>query len=333
MPIETISASTLSALRIGGTVRHTSVSSDEELLAALSYAKENNLRVHIHGEGTNTYFGTDLLNLLVITIAYKGYEVKEEKDTITVVVAGGENWDEFVAFTVHSSWWGIENLSGIPGTVGAAPVQNIGAYGAELADVLFSVRAYDMEEKRFVTHCNSACHFGYRDSIFKRLKGRYVITHITLSLSKLPHPKLSYKPLDTLKEKKDITPYDIREVVLATRKAKLPDYKAHPNCGSFFKNPIVDGNRFTRIKEDFPNLMYFKDEAGYKIPAGWLIEHVAEMKGAKSGNVGTWRDQALVLVNYGDATGEECASFANSIIERIKEKTGITLEQEVQFVS
>ncbi len=330
--IETESGEELSALKVGGIASHTVVSSDVELLDALSYAENKGLRIHIRGEGTNTYFADTLENLLIISIAYKGIYVEDHLSSVRVRCGAGEVWDELVKRTVDEGWWGIENLSFIPGTVGAAPVQNIGAYGAELSSVCESVRVYDTHEKKFSTFCKSACDFGYRDSLFKKSNGRYIITEVTLILSKLPKPHVTYRPLDTLKEKENVSIQDIRDLVIATRTSKLPDYKENPNCGSFFKNPTISESQFLHLQAKYSNLVYFKDGEGYKIPAGWLIEYVARMKGEKIGNVGIWKDQALVIVNYGKAKAEEVQKLAAHIVYLIEHETGITLEQEVQFV-
>jgi UDP-N-acetylmuramate dehydrogenase len=330
--IRTVEAKELSSLNVGGIVAHMSVSTDEELLYALSYAESNGKKVHIHGEGTNTFFGDKLDNLLIISIAYKGITVEDHLSLVRVKCGGGEVWDDVVKYAVEREWWGIENLSLIPGTAGAAPVQNIGAYGAELSSVCESVRVYDTVEKKFSTFCKSACQFGYRDSIFKRSNGRYIITEILLILSKLPKPNVTYRPLDTLKEKENVSIQDIRDLVVATRNSKLPDYHTYPNCGSFFKNPTINENTFIHLQAKYPNVVYFKDSDGYKIPAGWLIEYVATMKGERVGDVGIWKDQALVVVNYKDATADEILTFTNDIIYKVEHETGITLEREVQFV-
>ena len=329
---ETISARTLSSLKVGGEVSHVTVSNDEELLHALSYAKENNKRIHIRGLGTNTFFSDTLEDLLVVTILYKGISVEEKVDMVTMKLGAGEIWDDVVKYAITRGWWGIENLSFIPGTVGGAPVQNIGAYGAELSMVCDSVRVYDRKEEKFSIFCKSACEFGYRDSIFKRNLGRYIITEITLILSKLPKPNLVYRPLDSLKEKEFLFLHEIRELVINTRSIKLPDYHKYPNCGSFFKNPTIDENTFIHLQAKYPNVVYFKDKEGYKIPAAWLIEYVAKMKGEKNGDIGIWKEQALVVVNYGKAKSEDLENFTLKIVNLIKDETDIVLEREVQFV-
>ena len=332
VPIKMIPAKELSSLKVGGIVAHTSVSNDTELLQALSYAETNNKKVHIRGEGTNTFFADTLEDVLVISIAYKGISVEDHLSLVKIKCGGGEIWDDIVKYAVSNNWWGIENLSYIPGTVGAAPVQNIGAYGVELSSICESVRVYDKVEKRFSTFCKSACQFGYRDSFFKKSDGRYIITEIILTLSKLPKPHVTYRPLDTLKDKENVTLQDIRDLVIATRISKLPDYTMYPNCGSFFKNPTVDENTFIHLQAKYPNVVFFKDGDSYKIPAGWLIEYVARMKGERVGDVGIWKDQALVLVNYGKAKAEDIQKFTAEIVYSIKHETDITLEQEVQFV-
>lgn len=330
--IKTVKASTLSALNVGGDAEHIRVTSDDELLQALAYAKKTNSRVHIRGEGTNTFFSNSLTNLLIITIGYSSIDIDERLTDVTLTVGAGMSWDALVKQTVDKNWWGIENLSLIPGTVGASPVQNIGAYGVELSLVCDSVRVYDKDKDRFSTFCKSACGFGYRDSLFKKSAGRYIITHVTLTLSKTSKPILTYRPLDTLQGKSDISVVEIREKVIDIRSAKLPDYKEYPNCGSFFKNPTIDETTFIHLEAKYPNVVYFKDKDMYKIPAAWLIEYVAKMKGQMFNHVGTWKDQALVVVNYGTKDAQDIVNFATHITNKIKEETGIILEQEVQFV-
>ena len=322
-----------SSLNIGGDGRIVIVKNDKELVEAIRYAQQKNLRVHFLGEGTNTFFGDLLENLLVIKNEIKGIAL-EQRDTNYLLTAGsGENWDDVVQYAVNHNLWGLENLSYIPGSVGAAPVQNIGAYGVELKDTLSMLHAYDREKEQFVIFKNEDCKFGYRDSLFKEYPGRYCIVSITCRLSQEPRPVLTYKPLDMLTTKKDLTLGEIRELVIATRKAKLPDYRQYPNTGSFFKNPIVTkikGDSLRDIYSELP-LIPFGDD--YKIPAAWLIEHVAEMKGIRIDDVGTWPNQPLVVVNYGQTTAKELLNFSEQIIRSIKEKTDIELIREVNYIS
>ncbi len=263
--------------------------------------------------------------------------IRQSDSLISVVpvyltAAAGENWDDVVKYAIAHGLWGIENLSYIPGTVGAAPVQNIGAYGMELRDTLTSLRAYDIQEGKFVEMTNEECHFAYRDSIFKHEKGRFVIISITLSLTQEKHSVLTYKPLDVLSIRDDVTLDEIRDVVIHTRTLKLPDYNLYPNTGSFFKNPIVSKEIGEALKASYPEIPLIAHNDAYKIPAAWLLEYIAMMKGVRVGDVGTWPVQPLVIVNYGEATAAELNSFVAASIEKIKNEVGILLEKEVNFV-
>ena len=343
MHINTVTLKDHNSLHVGGVGKMIVVTSLRELTEGVMYAKREGLRIHILGGGTNTFFGETLDNLLVIKLDIRGISLEENSDSVMVTAYGGEEWDDVVRLAVEKNLWGIENLSYIPGTVGACPVQNIGAYGVELKDVFVSLAALDLTTLDVVEMTLDACHFGYRDSLFKHNKGAYAIISVTMKLSKLANPVLEYKPLDMLKGKDPTSPegfvgkgnlqiQDIRDLVIATRKAKLPDYREYPNTGSFFKNPVVDGAQAESLRTQYPDIKLIDHSDGYKIPAAWLIEHVGEFKGVRVGDVGTWPNQPLVLVNYGSAKAEDILSFSEEIITKIKEKTGITLEREVNFV-
>ena len=332
MEIRTVSLKDYSSLRVGGEGSLVEVTSTIQLVEILQYAKKEGLRVHILGEGTNTFFGETSDGILFVKINIKGVSWNEEGEDVVVTAYAGENWDAVVKMCVEKNLWGIENLSYIPGSVGAAPVQNIGAYGTELKDTLVSVQALDRHTLDLVEIRNSACQFGYRDSLFKKENNPYIIISVTLRVSRVPHPLLGYKPLDVLATQEDLTIKDIRECVIATRTAKLPDYTVNPNNGSFFKNPVVSKEVGEQLLHTYPDAKLIASGEGYKIPAAWLIEHVAQMKGKRMGNVGTWPLQPLVIVNYGEAHADEILQFSENIIQKIQEKTGITLEREVNFV-
>ncbi len=321
-----------SSLKIGGEGDIVFAQSISELVNACNSAFTSDKVPYILGEGTNTYFGNTLDSYLFIKNEIKGISFEEKGDDVFITASSGERWDDIVAFSVAKNLWGIENLSAIPGTVGAAPVQNIGAYGTELKDVLVSLSAYDIQSSNTVEIPNEACVFGYRDSLFKKEKNRYCIISITLKLSKFPKPVLNYKPLDTLLDKENITPRDVRNLVIATRQIKLPDYKEFPNVGSFFKNPIVSKIKGEELRATYSEIPLIIGPSGYKIPAAWLIEHVACMKGVRNGDIGTWPNQPLVIVNYGIATSENLEVFVSEIIDKIRITTGITIEKEVNFV-
>lgn len=332
MEVKKHSLKEYSSLRTGGEGMFVTAASITDVKEAVTYAKQKRLHVHILGKGTNTYFGEDLSDFLFIKLEFKGIEFKLTTDGCRLTVGSGENWDEVVRLSVEQNLWGLENLSHIPGTVGAAPVQNIGAYGVELAEVFVSLQALDMETLETLEFTCEACTFGYRDSIFKYEKGKYVILSVSFNLYKKLHPVLFYKPLDALQGRDDISPQMVRNVVVETRKAKLPDWRVHPNAGSFFKNPIVDIEVSEYLKNLYPDMPTIQVPEGYKIPTAWLVEHVAEMKGFRMGDVGTWPTQPLVIVNYGDATADDVDALAKEIRARIHDKTGIVLEQEVNRV-
>ncbi len=342
MNIFEVSLKKYTSLQIGGNASMVVLKTEADLKEVMVYVKSNGLRVHVLGSGTNTYFDEEMQNLLVLKNEIKGVEVTLGESNITGVsddthaevmftCGAGELWDDIVKRAISEKAWGIENLSYIPGTVGAAPVQNIGAYGAELQDSLVSVRAYDFLQDTFVDLRNEECHFSYRNSLFKRDKKRFIITSITLRLSKKRKPILSYKPLDILNET-DVTLDEIRNFVIKTRTAKLPDYILYPNAGSFFKNPVVTATKVEGLRRNYLDIPCIPHGDDFKIPAAWLIEHVAEMKGVRIGNIGSWPNQPLVLVNYGQATASELEGFAKQIITVVSEKTGILLEKEVNYI-
>ncbi len=321
-----------SSLRIGGEADMVVLDTEEKIDEIYTYAQTRGLKVCVIGEGTNSFFNDVIKNTLFVKMEIKGIDFKEYDEYVVLTLGAGEIWDDVVKYSVEKGWWGIENMSFIPGTVGASPVQNIGAYGVELKDVLVSVRGYDSSTHGIVEFTNEECCFGYRDSLFKQKKGVYCITSITLRLLKQKNPILTYKPLDTLLSKENITSQDVRDLVITTRKEKLPDYHTYPNTGSFFKNPTVSTVQGKTLQETYNTIPLHEVEGGYKIPAAWLIEHVAEMKGARVKDVGTWPNQPLVLVNYGNATYEDVMLFSGMIVQKIEQATGIRLEREVNFV-
>lgn len=332
MEIRTVSLKDYSSLRTGGEGQIVEVETTAELIEVCMYAKKENRIIQIVGEGTNTYFGEKAKDLLMVKMNNKGISFEDHESTVLLTAYAGEVWDDLVVFSTNKGLWGIENLSYIPGTVGAAPVQNIGAYGRELQDVFISLSAVDTETFNIVEINKEACDFGYRDSLFKKEYGRYIIISLTIELSKVSNPVLTYKPLDTLASLSNITPNEVRDMVIATRKSKLPDWKQHPNAGSFFKNPVVDTETASRLKSLYPDIPTIEVSNGWKIPAAWLIEHVAEMKGIRVGDTGTWPQQPLVLVNYGESTANDIDTLAESIKKKVYDATAIILEQEVNRI-
>jgi UDP-N-acetylmuramate dehydrogenase len=333
MEIKKVLLKDFTSLRIGGNADMVVVTNEDELVDVVTYAKSKYNHLYVLGEGTNTVFANNLENFLILKIDIKNISVKEIENDVFIMAGAGELWDDVVKFSVEKNLWGLENLSHVPGTVGAAPVQNIGAYGAELKDVLVSLRAYDTKQNVFVELLNNECKFGYRDSLFKKEKYRYIITSITVKLYNKARPVLTYKPLDVLSNKENLKPDDIRKLVIQTRAEKLPDYKLYPNAGSFFKNPIVDKEKFRVIKSKYPEVPIIEVDNKFKIPAAWLIEYVADMKGVRVGDIGTWPNQPLVIVNYGkETTLDDLNLFTNEIKKRVYENIGINLEQEINAI-
>jgi UDP-N-acetylmuramate dehydrogenase len=286
------------------------------------------------GEGSNILFRNNF-DGLVIQPGMKGIEVVEENtEHVVVKVGASENWDHWVGYALEKHWYGLENLSLIPGSVGSSPVQNIGAYGVELKDCFAWLEAWDRKEHQLVKLDARDCRFAYRTSIFKyEEKGRYIITHVAFSLNKNPDLKLDYGNVrEEFRKAGGSTPEDLRRVITAIRKTKLPDPEQYGNAGSFFKNPLVDRTIYNCIRVEYPEVPFFPDRDNQvKIPAAWLIEK-SGWKGERIGNVGTWPTQALVIVNYGGATGQEIYEFSEKIMEDVESTFGVTLEREVTVI-
>ncbi|MBW6497494.1 MAG: UDP-N-acetylmuramate dehydrogenase [Bacteroidales bacterium] len=288
------------------------------------------------GGGSNLLF-TDHYEGLVIKINLKGIEVVEENESEVVVkAAAGEDWDQFVSFCVLHGWGGLENLSLIPGHVGSSPIQNIGAYGVELKDCFESLEAFEKDNGQVRYFSAQACQFGYRDSIFKReAKGKYVILSVNFRLRKKNHLlNLGYGAIQAELQQRGVlqpTIADVREVVCSIRQSKLPDPAVTGNAGSFFKNPVVEQSVFERLKAEYPGLVAFPDKGGMKLAAGWLIEQ-AGWKGFREGDAGVHPLQALVLVNYGKASGGEIAALSEKIKASVSKTFGVSLETEVNIV-
>ncbi len=286
------------------------------------------------GGGSNLLF-TDDYNGLIIHPTMQGIEVvSEDNETILVRVGANHNWDDFVAWSVANNYGGVENLSLIPGVVGAAPVQNIGAYGVEAKDSIESVEAISLESKQLITINNAQCEFDYRSSIFKTdYKNLFVITHVNFRLQKQPVFQINYGSIkDELKQYDEINLENIRKVIIQIRESKLPDTTVLGNAGSFFKNPIVNRETANQLTEKFGDMpQYIIDNQQIKLAAGWLIEQCG-WRGKRKGNVGVYDKQALVLVNHGNATGAEVLELANAIRKSVWLKFGVKLEPEVNAI-
>ncbi|MBZ0328131.1 MAG: UDP-N-acetylmuramate dehydrogenase [Altibacter sp.] len=291
----------------------------------------------ILGGGSNMLLTQDI-NDLVLYLNLKGIsKVSEDKDHVTLKVMAGENWHEFVMYCIDHDYGGVENLSLIPGNVGTAPIQNIGAYGVELKDVFESCNAVEIATQVEKEFSKTACQFGYRNSIFKNeAKGKYIITSVTLRLTKQGNHSFSTS-YGAIQEKlaaaqiETPTIKDISDAVIAIRRSKLPDPKELGNSGSFFKNPIIDAEAFKGFRITYPEAPFYEvSPTEFKIPAGWLIEQ-AGFKGQRMGDAGVHKNQALVLVNHGGASGNEIWQLALQIQKSVKEKFGIYIEPEVNI--
>jgi len=315
--------------------RFVSVTSVAELKIVLSENQDE--RLFFLGGGSNMLLVNDL-DFLVIHLNLKGIKIlSEEKNQVLLKVMAGENWHEFVIYCLKNNFGGVENLSLIPGNVGTSPIQNIGAYGTELKDIFVSCETVEIKTQKERTFSKAECKFGYRDSIFKNeAKNKFIITSVTFNLTKFEHKSnIEYGAIKGELQKLEITNptiQDISRAVIAIRQSKLPDPNKLGNSGSFFKNPVITEKAFNIFQSKFPEAPFYELESGdFKIPAGWLIEQ-AGFKGKRFGDAGIHKNQALVLVNYGNATGNEIWDLALKIQEEVAEKFGITIEPEVNIL-
>ncbi|MEO9569830.1 MAG: UDP-N-acetylmuramate dehydrogenase [Polaribacter sp.] len=314
--------------------RFVSIDSVYQLQQLLKIEKD----IFLISGGSNMLLTKDI-EKLVVHINIKGISIdRENKNDIYITVNAGENWHDFVLWCVSENYGGIENLSLIPGNVGTCPIQNIGAYGVEVKDTITKVEALDIETGKLVQFSNTECNFGYRNSIFKNeAKGKYILTSVSFQLTKTKHNlNSSYGAIEAELTSKNITNpslKNISEAVIAIRESKLPDPKKIGNSGSFFKNPVIAKSQFLELQKEYPNVpSYIVSDTEIKVPAGWLIEQ-AGFKGKRFGNYGVHEKQALVLVNYEHATGEEIYQLAEKIKETIFKKFRISLEIEVNIIT
>jgi len=312
------------------------VQTESELIEALDLQKKASIPFLILGGGSNILL-TGNFNGLVIKIENKGIELLEEnEEELIIKVAAGENWHGLVQHCLQMNWFGMENLSLIPGNVGASPMQNIGAYGIEVKDFIHSLIYYNLESDCWLSLNSVECNFGYRESIFKsKLKGKAIVWSVNFRLGKKPKVKVDYGDIQAVLYRKSIlnpSPGDVSEAVIEIRQSKLPDPAKIGNAGSFFKNPVVQNSVFEKIKDSYPNApSYFIDANHVKVPAGWLIE-TAGWKGKNLGNFGVHEKQALVLVNHGGAIGNEILQLSKDIQADIKAKFNIDLQAEVNLI-
>lgn len=312
--------------------------SEAELIEYLSRrtaaGSSSHTLLHI-GAGSNLLFTGDY-NGTILHSAIRGIEtIDETEDNVTVRVGAGEVWDDFVAYTVAKGWGGIENLSLIPGEVGASAVQNIGAYGVEAKDAIVLVEAVELTSGQKRIFGNAECDYAYRSSIFKRaLRGCYAVTYVTYRLSKHPTLNTGYGNIQASLSRfphKDYTVADVRQAIIDIRNSKLPDPKVQGNAGSFFMNPVVSAEKFEKIRNRYPEVPSYKVEGGYKVPAGWMIEKCG-WKGRALGRAAVHSQQALVLVNLGGATSDEIIALSNAVCKSVHDEFGIDIYPEVNFI-
>jgi len=335
---ENISLKNLTTFRLGGPARYfVRAHSLEDLDRACTWAYTRKLPIFVLGEGSNVLVSDKGFSGLTLKIELKGITFSYESNDVLVTVSGGESWDAFVALTVQKGLYGIENLSNIPGTVGATPVQNVGAYGVEVGGVIKWVEVFDTVSRATLKLENSECHFSYRDSIFKRNEGKnLIVTKVCFVLARLGKVNMEYRDVKQYFRKRNIeipTLRQAREAIISIREKKFPDINNVGTGGSFFKNPIVSKRHFEKLKKKYPLIPCFSLEDGrIKIPLAWILEHVCFVKGIQKKNMGTFKDQPLVLVHYGGGTAEELKLFADDIQKNVKLKTNIEIVPEITFV-
>jgi UDP-N-acetylmuramate dehydrogenase len=333
-----VSLAPFTTFGVGGKVSYfMTFNNESQLKNSIRDIKKYNLPVITLGGGSNLLVSDRKLNAVILRFAGKGIaKISEDKLNVVLHIEAGTLWDKLVEYAVENNFQGIECMSGIPGTVGASPVQNIGAYGQEIEDVFESLEAFDLETHEFRTFSKAQCRFGYRDSIFKKqYKNRYLITSVNLSLRKNAQPSLAYSSLSEALNKRGIkNPRlgDVRNCVLEIRKAKFGTLTGEGTAGSFFKNPVVSKTKLQQLLKDFPEISFNEVEGGYKLFAGWLIEN-AGWRGKDQGNVGVNKNNALVIIKLNDrAKAIEILGLSKDIQKSVKEKHGIELEREVNLL-
>ncbi len=326
-------------LRTGGEAEYfCRIHNQISLVDACEFAEKKTLPLFILGGGSNVLISDEGFFGLVIKIELKGIEYFEkENGSVEVVVGAGESWDDFVSDSVKQELYGIENLSRIPGTVGATPIQNIGAYGAEVKDTIVWVEAYDIREKTFIKIKNNKCNFKYRDSFFKTKRGKdFIITKVCFVLQKKGTLNTSYKDVQNYfknKSSEAISLLEMRKAIVTIRKEKFPDLSVVGTVGSFFKNPIVSKQVVSELQCTYPELPCFKASNGdVKVSLAWILDHILKWKGVRRGKVGTFSNQPLVIVNYGKENADEIKMFTNEIKKDVKKKINIKIISEVTVI-
>ena len=326
-----------STFHLGGNAKYfTVVRTKDELKEAIRWAKRTNMPYFILGGGSNVLFSDKGFDGLVIRNQIEGRESYTKDGSVFLTAGAGEDWDSFVKETVDRGLYGLENLSGIPGTVGATPVQNVGAYGAEVKDTLAWVEALNADTLETEILRNTDCGLGYRDSFFKTNDGKkFIITNVGFKLNDRGIPNIAYRDLQEHFNRSDVKPSlrSVRDAVLAVRGRKFPDLNEFGCGGSFFKNPIVSKDQLNRLIERFPNMPHYqngKDE--YKIPLAWILEHAVPWKGVRRAKVGVHDVQPIVLVHYGGGTSEELKKLSDDISNNIARELNILITPEISFI-
>ena len=323
-------------LKVGGFAKYfVEVKTVEDLEKEGQFAKQIDLPFLVIGEGSNLLVSDQGYPGLVIHNQLKGREyVVNPDDSVTLICQAGEILDEVVKDSIEQGLWGLENLSSIPGTVGATPVQNVGAYGVEVGDLIIGVETYDVTtgNKHFLQQ--EECAFGYRDSIFKTTRGKkHIITAVHFRLESKPNPKITYADLAKRFVDQEPSQNEIREAIVAVRAKKFPNWHEVGTAGSFFKNPLISKEQASELIVRYPELpLYETDDGRIKVALGYVLDKICHLKGYREGNISLYTEQALVLVNYGEKNSEEIKNFVNNIIEKVFIETKITIVPEVCFI-
>ena len=329
---QNISLATHTTLKVGGLAEYfAEISSLEELKEALLFSKKTKVPLAVLGGGSNVLVGDDGYRGLVVKNNLLSISDTVHGDNVYLKAGSGETLDDLVKYAVSKNYWGLENLSAIPGSVGATPIQNVGAYGDEVANLITEVSAINKETTELKNFSNKDCQFAYRDSFFKTSEGKqWIITEVVFKLSLIKSPKLDYGSLSDLKYIPSLTPEKIRNEVIKIRDGKFPNWREVGTAGSFFKNPIIETNVFNKLRDQYPDIVgHAVDDSRTKVSLGWVLDKICGLKGYSKDGVCLYKEQALVLVNESAKDADTINTFADEIKNIVKEKTGILIEREV----
>ena len=335
---ENIPLAAYTTFKIGGPARFFCVALNErDLLEAVKFAKGKELPIFILGGGSNILISDDGFSGLVIKVELKGIIYRElDHGAVAVSASAGEIWDDLVGETVSRGLYGLENLSAIPGTVGASPVQNIGAYGVEVSNSIESIKVLDTEQMKIVELSKSDSRFAYRDSVLKCEKGRYIVIGVNFELNKRGKLNTDYKDIREYFSRRNVSEPNISEVrqaIIEIRQNKLPDWRKWGTAGSYFKNPVITADKFKELKNKYPKLPGFPESDGQvKLSLGWILDKVCRAGGMKYGKAQVYEKQALVLVTMPGATATDVVGLSRELIKLVKDKAGIEIEGEVEWV-